>query len=138
MRLVDRIEAAFQQRWTGLTRDEWVEEIEPLDAGRAIVAFQHLKRTAEHTPRISTFLDAYRSHQRAQARPVEKCLLCTDSGWVYSHFTTEEREGTLLNGDPKPPLVYEFVKPCPECSDGRRLVEPTNRIEIERERARTR
>jgi hypothetical protein len=137
-RLIERIEATWGDgRWTAARREEWLEELEPLDNGQAIVAFQQLKRTAEHPPKIATFLDAYRSKQRGQPASTSYCV-CHGSGWIYSHFTSQDREGLMPNGQPKPPLVYEFVKPCPECSDGQRLVEPTNRIEIERERARTR
>lgn len=117
--LVARIEATWPDgRWTQPRRGEWAEELEQLDVGRARVAFQNLKRTTERTPPISAFLDAYRAQERRlPSKDRADCERCSDSGWVYSHFTSDDRP------DGKPPLVYEFSKPCPECAAGIRTAQ---------------
>jgi hypothetical protein len=140
VQLVKRIEGTWPDRfWTDARRTEWAGELETLDMGSAGTAFVRLKRSEnqKHCPSIGEFISACRALHTPTNDPISHCI-CHGSGWIYSHFTSQDREGLMPNGQPIPPLVYEFVKPCPECSDGRRLVEPTNRIEIERERARTR
>jgi hypothetical protein len=135
--LAARIGATWPDRWNESRRAVWAEELEMLDEGTAGTALARLRRNERHCPSVADFIAACKALHTPTNDPIDHCI-CHGSGWIYSHFTSQDREGMMPNGQPKPPLVYEFVKPCPECSDGQRLVEPTNRIEIERERARTR
>lgn len=139
--LVQRLEGAWPDRfWSDARRSEWRDELETLDAGTAGTAFARMKRNEhqKHCPSIGEFVAACRGLHTPANDPTEKCRCCDGTGWAFSHRTTQDREGTMPNGQPKPPLVYDFVKPCPECPNGARLAPLAARVETEREKAKDR
>lgn len=119
---------------SGITATAWVEELEPLEKGRAEEAARQLVRNAEKAPSIAQFLSTYRN--LAGTSTIEWiCPSCNNDRWVtdllhpdHNGYWTEktDTEGKptrtmpvfiLKDGTPDPTeCICNIMRPCPRCN----------------------
>jgi hypothetical protein len=87
---------------------QWIEELEPLDAGQAGTAFVRLRRQLEHCPSIARFFAEYHAlDTRDGGNTKPKCGWCEGMGWL-------ETPRHVNRGQ-----VYSGWEPCSHCDQGR-------------------
>lgn len=88
---------------------DWVEELTPLDVGRAGTAYARLRSTLDHAPTVARFMVEYNAldTERPGSRPA--CNDCEGTGWISApdRVWPDNRHSTQC-------------KPCSYCDEGRK------------------
>jgi hypothetical protein len=77
---------------------EWIDTLQPLDAGTAGTAYIRLRGTSDQAPTIARYTAVYASlHTKPPNDTTHTCERCTD-GWITTDYTNNNRpyRGVIL------------------------------------------